>query len=403
MAGFGCVGEQQKHWDLSAGLSVCTLYMGPLGPEVDSPGPGLHFDIRRQMLDWHPSKVLGTNVYQQPVKLWDLRAGLSACKMCPYGAHPHLAVFWVCVFQHFIDAADVPSILQSLKGVVNILVTGRAPPMIASFLAGATPSDLAILVRHGLKRRRRRQYVDEVSARHKKRKLAVLRNNAVEALSFAESYVWSDFRYALTLRTSSGESVSLPLSDDTAAQAELEETEVCQVLYLLDRFGVSDAFYQELSMQFESRLPRAHKVKAVRTELNETVELIRIPGYDGCYRHVENAVCEEISRLLVEFPTALKQGDRIRIKFSGDGAKFSRTTNILILSFSILHPQTRYLSGAEINGEQCVTPTGQMQMPKWCVASWVIQMVTLYQVLTMDQDLLQLTALLLVDVEAMRA
>eukprot|EP00731_Ephydatia_muelleri_P003246 Em0001g3246a len=49
-----------------------------------------------QMLDWHPSKVLGTNVYQQPVKLWDLRAGLSACKMCPYGAHPHLAVFW-CV------------------------------------------------------------------------------------------------------------------------------------------------------------------------------------------------------------------------------------------------------------------------------------------------------------------
>ena len=34
----------------------------------------------------------GSNVYQQPVKLWDLRAGLSACKMCPYGAHPHLAV-----------------------------------------------------------------------------------------------------------------------------------------------------------------------------------------------------------------------------------------------------------------------------------------------------------------------
>eukprot|EP00731_Ephydatia_muelleri_P024481 Em0016g752a len=124
--------------------------------------------------------------------------------------------------------------------------------------------------------------VDEVSARHKKRKLAVVRINAVEALSFAES-----------------------------------------------------------------RLPRAHKVKAVRIELNETVELIRIPGYDGCYRHVENAVCEEISRLLVEFPTALKQGDRIKIKFSGDGAKFSRTTNILILSFSILHLQTRYLSGAD--------------------------------------------------------
>ena len=29
------------------------------------------------------------------LKLWDLRAGLSACKMCPYGAHLHLAVLWV--------------------------------------------------------------------------------------------------------------------------------------------------------------------------------------------------------------------------------------------------------------------------------------------------------------------
>ena len=26
-----------------------------------------------------------------------------------------------------------------------------------------------------------------------------------------------------------------------------------------------------------------------------------------------------------------------------------------------------------MNGEQCVTPTGLMQMPKWCVASWVMQ------------------------------
>ena len=33
--------------------------------------------------------------------------------------------------QHLIDAAEVPlscSILQSLKGVVNILAAGRAPP-----------------------------------------------------------------------------------------------------------------------------------------------------------------------------------------------------------------------------------------------------------------------------------
>ena len=38
-------------------------------------------------------------------------------------------------------------------------------------------------------------------------------------------------------------------------------------------------------------------------------------------------------------------GDKIPVKFSGDGAKFSRTSNMMILSFSILVPQGRYLSG----------------------------------------------------------
>ena len=39
-------------------------------------------------------------------------------------------------------------------------------------------------------------------------------------------------------------------------------------------------------------------------------------------------------------------GEKIPIKFSGDGAKFSRTSNVMILSFSIIVPQGRYLSGS---------------------------------------------------------
>ena len=38
-------------------------------------------------------------------------------------------------------------------------------------------------------------------------------------------------------------------------------------------------------------------------------------------------------------------GEKITVKFSGDGAKFSRTSNMMIMSFSILVPQGRYLSG----------------------------------------------------------
>eukprot|EP00731_Ephydatia_muelleri_P014497 Em0008g217a len=48
---------------------------------------------------------------------------------------------------------------------------------------------------------------------------------------------------------------------------------------------------------------------------------------------------------LGECPTLFQPGEKIPVKFSGDGAKFSRTSNMMILSFSILVPQGRYLSG----------------------------------------------------------
>ncbi|KAL5484389.1 hypothetical protein EMCRGX_G020878 [Ephydatia muelleri] len=92
-------------------------------------------------------------------------------------------------------------------------------------------------------------------------------------------------------------------------------------------------------------LPRASKVKAARSELNKTVKLFSIPTFDGSYRHVETAIREEITRLLGECPTLFQLGEKIPVKFSGDGAKFSRTSNMMILSFSILVPQGRYLSG----------------------------------------------------------
>ena len=47
---------------------------------------------------------------------------------------------------------------------------------------------------------------------------------------------------------------------------------------------------------------------------------------------------------LEDFPT--HPGDKICIQFSGDGAKLSRTSTIIILSFTILVPQSGYLSGS---------------------------------------------------------
>ena len=63
---------------------------------------------------------------------------------------------------------------------------------------------------------------------------------------------------------------------------------------------ISDSFYQPLSAQCHS-LPRSHKVKVARKEVNDTVQLSRIPDYDGSYRQVEVAVSEEISKIVLFF------------------------------------------------------------------------------------------------------
>ena len=137
--------------------------------------------------------------------------------------------------------------------------------------------------------------IDELSMRQRKRKLEAVKGNAVKALSFTESYgLTAD---TLTMHTASSKSVRISRSD---LDAQREERRELEVLYLLDKYGVSDAFYQALSMKCDS-LPRASKVKAARSELNKTVELFSIPTFDGSYRHVETAIREEITRLVSVF------------------------------------------------------------------------------------------------------
>ena len=49
-----------------------------------------------------------------------------------------------------------------------------------------------------------------------------------------------------------------------------------------------------------------------------------------------------------DHPHLYKLGDTIKIKFSGDGAKFSRTSNFVLLSFGILNKHANVLSGSGI-------------------------------------------------------
>ena len=93
---------------------------------------------------------------------------------------------------------------------------------------------------------------DKVGNRQKRRKLSQLQRAADAALWFGESFGLVPTQ--LTVRTSrSDETIALPLGDtitpvpDTPPTREVDEFCAMQTLYLLDRFGVSDEFYHELT------------------------------------------------------------------------------------------------------------------------------------------------------------
>ncbi len=44
-------------------------------------------------------------------------------------------------------------------------------------------------------------------------------------------------------------------------------------------------------------------------------------------------------------PSAYRSGDTVRVRISGDGAKFSRTSSFVLLSFAIINPEVNVLAG----------------------------------------------------------
>ena len=132
--------------------------------------------------------------------------------------------------------------------------------------------------------------VDEVSPRQKRRKLNQFRSFAEKALWFAESFGLTP--QSLTLSSESDEQYTLQLGTDNsrsstdtkATESAITTASIHETLYLLEKFGVSDEFYHELSMHHPS-LARSYKVKELRKELTSEIEVIRLPNpFDGAYR-----------------------------------------------------------------------------------------------------------------------
>ena len=122
-------------------------------------------------------------------------------------------------------------------------------------------------------------------------------NFAQQALWFAESFgLVPD--YIQAHKTVSGSPVKISLTDETPPSPSPNEddySKVQQMLYIVDRFAVSDDAYHELSVA--SSLPPLHRLKQVRAALNSSLTLNRFDGpYPGAFRLFLESLKNEISK-----------------------------------------------------------------------------------------------------------
>ena len=139
--------------------------------------------------------------------------------------------------------------------------------------------------------------IEEVSPRQARRKMKDVTTFTKQALWFAESFGLIP-EYVQMHKAQSGSPVKVTISDESplhSTPTESDYAKVRQVLYVLDRFAVSDEAYHELSVT--SNLPPLHHLKTARSSLNASLDLKRLQGdTPGVYRPLVDALKQEISK-----------------------------------------------------------------------------------------------------------
>jgi len=164
--------------------------------------------------------------------------------------------------------------------------------------------------------------------RQRARRIKELKGSADVALWFLESH-------GLTLtglkvkETDSGRTCIFEYAEENITQQDDENLQ--QLLFLLDKFCVSDELYHELTILYND-LP------------NKLCHIEKAPGiYPGAQISFLDTLKEHIADFLKSNPNYPME-EPMKVKISGDGAKMSRTTNFMLLSFSLLETGDKVMS-----------------------------------------------------------
>lgn len=167
----------------------------------------------------------------------------------------------------------------------------------------------------------------ELGDKQKARRLHLLKSKAQRALWFCKSF-GLDLE-ELKFQDNDGAHHSIHFNSSTPSTYKSlsvdDKNKIEQVLFLLDKFCVGDKVYHDCQSL----------VKQKRNEMNKLYHIESLPGmHPGAMINFTSTLQDHIRDLLSQKPE-LKQ-ETIKIKLSGDGAWMSRTTNFMIMSFTLL-------------------------------------------------------------------
>ena len=160
--------------------------------------------------------------------------------------------------------------------------------------------------------------ISKVSPTTKWRYLKELKTRAQKALWFMQQFGLNVISLQLQQNDGVCQNINLNESHSTTSAAtasclsEDGKSEIEKVLFLMDKFGVSEDFYHELTMTF-SDLPRSYLVKKTKHELNKQCHLTKTPGEaPGVQCSFKELLKEHISALVSV--TVFKQFSIAKIK-----------------------------------------------------------------------------------------
>ena len=119
-----------------------------------------------------------------------------------------------------------------------------------------------------------------------------------------------------------------------------------KVLFLFDKFCVGDCFYHQFSMiPVCNSLPKSYLIKQRRAQLNNICHVTPTPGkLQGAQLCFTELLKERIYYLITKNKDADWSSQPIQVTLSGDGARMTRNSSFILLSFSLLQTENHTIA-----------------------------------------------------------